>query len=549
MKHFSLSLLILGLPLLAQQPKADPFAIDRILTINIQMSADDWKYVRTSHRKGGDDFAAFAEDAYEYRRADVSIDGVKIGSVGVRKKGFIGSALSTRPSLKINFDKYVKGQQFEGLEMLTLNNNNQDKSMVQSVIAYDFFRRAGVPGSRAGFAHVTVNGEDLGVYTNVESVDKALMQRLFGNSNGILYEGYAGDLTAEQSARIVEKSGGKDQNRDRIKELTALLAAPGPVSLAKVRDYVELDSFLKLWVSEVLIGHWDSYSGNRNNYYVYQDAKTQKLNFLPWGPDSVFNDPGPFISRPVPKSVKAVGVLCRRLWELPAVRTLYRAEMARQLEGVWNEDAMLARIAQLQGNVAKVTTANKAAATANTEMIVSFVKARRAEVMKEITGVVPDWPDLGDRPIMGIGQQMVISGTFEAPFLAAAPANPFGTGSAAFKVTGMKTNPVFQRFGASTVISGSVGLEGIREGYPLLNVMGMEEATNKVWVLSIVIDPYRLDEKTTSLPVDHFEVWARVIEGTNTRIFGVTGEMKFSGVSLKAGGKLAGSFTLTTAAF
>jgi hypothetical protein len=537
-------LALCALSLAGQQPSVDLFAESRILKIDIQLPAEDWKYIRTSHRKGDEGLAAWAEDVYEYRKGDVTVNGVKIGSVGIRKKGFLGSAISTRPSLKLNLDKYVKGQQFEGLEMLTLNNNNQDASMVQTLMVYDYFRRAGVPVPRAGFAHVTVNGENLGVYTNVESMDKILMQRLFGSSNGILYEGYGGDLNEAELPRIVEKSGARDQNRDRLKELVRLLAAPDPVSLEKIQQYVEFDSFMKLWVAEVLIGHWDSYSGNRNNFYLYQNPKTQKLHFLPWGPDSAFTDPGPFLSKPIPKSFKAVGLLCRRLWELPEIRTRYRAEMTRQLASVWKENELIARVAKLQRDVEGTTTANKENASAASDMIAEFIKTRREDIQKELSVPAPDWPATGVRTVMGVGPQMTISGTFDAPFPQAMPASLFGTGSAAFQVSGAKTEPVFQRFSAAAQSLSS----GVREGYVAVSVQGMAQS-DKVWVLGFAIDPFLLGEKTKSLPVDHFEVWARVVEGANSRITGVTGEMKFKEVSLKPGGRIVGSFTVTTAAF
>jgi len=528
-------LLLLLLPLPGQQKtQADTFGTDRILKIDIQLPAEDWLHVRTSHRKGNEGFAAWTEDTYEYRKADVTIDGVKIGSVGVRKKGFLGSAISTRPSLKINLDKYVKGQQFEGLEMLTLNNNNQDQSMVQTAIVYDYFRRAGVPAPRAGFAHVTVNGENLGIYTNVESMDKVLMQRLFDSSNGILYEGYGGDLNPIELPRVVEKSGSKNQNRDRLKELVALLAAPGPLSVEKIQEYVELDSFIKLWAAEVLIGHWDSYSGNRNNFYIYQNPKTQKFHFLPWGPDSAFTDPGPFLTlKPVPKSIKAAGVFCRRLWELPEIQTRYRAEMKRQLAMVWNESELSARIARLQSNLGSKDNAKTVF-----DMIAGFIKTRREDIQKELDAPAQEWPAWGIRLVTGVGPQMTLSGTFEAPYLST------GNGSASFQVTGATTQPVFQQFSATAQILET----GVRQGYLGVNLQGTEQ-NGKVWNLGFAIDPYSLTEKTTSLPVDHFEVWARLIEGPNTRITGVTGEMKFKEVSLKSGGRITGSFTLTTTAF
>ena len=83
-----------------------------------------------------------SDEGFDYRRADIRIDGVTVAQVGVRKKGFLGSVVSTRPSLKVKFDEYVDGQTFAGLDGLTLNNNNQDQSLMQQFLAYDLYTRA-----------------------------------------------------------------------------------------------------------------------------------------------------------------------------------------------------------------------------------------------------------------------------------------------------------------------------------------------------------------------------------------------------------------------
>ena len=61
-------------------------------------------------------------------------------------------------------------------------------------MAYDLYTRAGVPAPLTSFVRVRVNGEDLGVYTRVETIDKAFLRRAFGNDAGVLWEGYAGDF-------------------------------------------------------------------------------------------------------------------------------------------------------------------------------------------------------------------------------------------------------------------------------------------------------------------------------------------------------------------
>ena len=194
------------------------FEPDRLIQVEVRMAPEDWQALRISHRVSGEDFSQVADNPYQYYRADVTIDGQKLDAVGIRKKGFFGSAISTRPSLKLKLDRYVEDQAFSGLSTLTFNNNNQDASRMQSFVVYRFMNEAGANSPRANFARIIVNGEDLGVYTHVESVDKALIKRLFKKAKGDLWEGYAGDFTEADFNRIVHKMG-KDDHSETLQEL------------------------------------------------------------------------------------------------------------------------------------------------------------------------------------------------------------------------------------------------------------------------------------------------------------------------------------------
>lgn len=44
-----------------------------------------------------------------------------------------------------------------------------------------------------------------------------------------------------------------------------------------IAELVDLDSFYTFWAVEGLIGFWDSYSGNNNNFFVYINPETDRL--------------------------------------------------------------------------------------------------------------------------------------------------------------------------------------------------------------------------------------------------------------------------------
>jgi spore coat protein H len=544
---------LLAGPALAQAP-ADPaaslFAPGRILRIEIEMALADWREVRISHRDGSDpQMANIAKDgAYAYRPATITIDGVKVARVGIRKKGLLGSVVSTRPSLKVEFDEFVEGQTFQGLDGLTLNNNNQDQAFVQSYLAYDLFRRAGVPAPRANFAHVRVNGEDLGVYTHIEAIDRPFLQRAFGSSNGVLYESYAGDFTGEGAVRIVEKRGGRTQDRSRIGALRDVLTAPGPISIAKVEELVDFDTFMRMWAVESLMGHWDSYSGNRNNFYLYNNPATRKLHFIPWGADALFEDPGPLHIVPVPKSFKAMGVLCQRLWELPEIRDRYRTVMRELLAGPWTESRLVADMAAMQKTLRPLSALLPATIDTATARVATFVTARRAQVEAELTAPGPSWP--AGAAIPTNLAPIVLTGSFTAPWGLDAPANPFSRGSGQLSVELAGKAVAIEQVGAfaSTHKQGDPSpLALLREKYPTMTLTA--RAGTQIWVVGLTIDPYMLEPGRRVLPIDHFAVWSIVvaIDGAappRLGIFGNVGELRLDEAAVKEGGVLKGTFSI-----
>jgi hypothetical protein len=405
-----------------------------------------------------------------------------------------------------------------------------------------------VPAPQTSFARVRVNGEDLGLYTRVETIDKAFLRRVFGNDNGVLYEGYAGDFIGDRSSQIVEKRGARDQDRGVIARLTEVLSATGPLPLARVEALVDLDSFIRMWAVESLMGHWDSYSGNRNNFYLYVHPSTKKLHFIPWGADSVFEDPGPLQFKKVPKSFKAEGVLSRRLWELPEMRDRYRAVMRQLLAGPWNESRLLEDLRTRQAALQPYSNFRAETIRNASARIETFIKERRAAVEAELVGPPPDWPP--DPAASAAFTPVVVTGSFRAPWAKTAPANPFAGGSATINVEVVGQSKVaFARTGAFAVTYDQADPlpAPLREKYQSVSLMGATE--RGFWAVTLIIDPFRFESGPGALPVDGFDVWAIVVSQDGPGpprlgLFGNTGELRLDEAAARDGGQISGTFTL-----
>ena len=206
-----------------------------MLEVDITLADKDWDTLRYQSRNF---FEALqpkrqfeeVDSPYTYVEATVKIDGVVFPRVGLRKKGFIGSQSTSRPSLKIKLNQTDKKGSIDGLTTLTFNNNQQDNSNMSQFMGYALFNAAGSPASRCALAKVTVNGKNLGIYAHVESVKKQLAKRGFGNSKGTLYEGTVVDFHENWEGSFEKKFGKDKPGREHIvKVINALKGKGGDV--------------------------------------------------------------------------------------------------------------------------------------------------------------------------------------------------------------------------------------------------------------------------------------------------------------------------------
>jgi hypothetical protein len=101
------------------------FSLAHVLEVSLDMEPAEWDALRAETRVlfdilGPNCQAGPAPDVFNWREADVVIDGRRLERIGVRKKGFLGSLDTDRPSLRLELDEYVSGQELDGLERLVL---------------------------------------------------------------------------------------------------------------------------------------------------------------------------------------------------------------------------------------------------------------------------------------------------------------------------------------------------------------------------------------------------------------------------------------------
>jgi hypothetical protein len=382
------------------------FDANRVVEVSIELAPEDWDTLRYEGRGLASTVSGCTDYIeYTYFDATATIDGEIIEHVGMRKKGYLGSLSVVRPSLKINFGKFIADQTYSGMKRMTLNNDRQDQSHTHQVMSYALFRKAGVVAPRCNFARVTVNGEELGVYSHVESIKKPFLARHFKDNDGNLYEGQLADFTPELVSRFERKTNKGDHDRSDLDRVVQALTAEDTDLLAALEQVIDVDGFLTFWAMEVITGHWDGYDSNRNNFYFYFDPETGLVHFIPWGTDGAFNEGNPFYPN-TPVSVFATSKIAYRLYDCPETRPLYLDRLRSLLDDVWDEGALLAEIDRIE----QLVPCDSGAVQRQRE----YIMKRRNDILVEISGGGPDWPFPFTSEAPVYREPLPISGTFSA---------------------------------------------------------------------------------------------------------------------------------------
>lgn len=106
---------------------------------------------------GGRPGGPFQGIEYPYVAGDFIIDGATVAKVGIRYKGkasFFMSGNSPKKSFKISFNHFDKNQKLFGLSKINLNNNTADPSQMVDALSYETFREFNLPAPRTAFAKV-----------------------------------------------------------------------------------------------------------------------------------------------------------------------------------------------------------------------------------------------------------------------------------------------------------------------------------------------------------------------------------------------------------
>ena len=227
-----------------------------------------------------------------YLEGTISIDGNILDSVGVRQKGFSSHFASNelKKSLKLDFNEFISGQNYDGMKKINLNNGVGDPAMQRDILAFDMMREAGIRAPRAAYARVFINETYWGLYLILEQVDKTFVENNFVSGDGDLYKNigwtsleWNGENPNNYAESIALRTNKTTSDFSDFIEFVDILNNSSDTDFAdSIVSVFNVDYYLRVLAIDVMTDNWDSYLQHGRNFYLYHEPVSDQMFWIPW---------------------------------------------------------------------------------------------------------------------------------------------------------------------------------------------------------------------------------------------------------------------------
>jgi hypothetical protein len=233
-----------------------------------------------------------------YTPMQVVIDGVLLDSVGVRIKGnnFLNNLDKGKfQAYKLDFNAFVKGQEYDGLKKINLNNREK----LANHLAYRLCLENGIIGPRTSFSKVYFDDVLVGNYLNLEQIDKTFLKQHYGNSDGNLYSAsgkgaileYMGPNKEDYYYAYEKKSNEtKNDYTDLLDLLWFISNSTDRLFADSINLHLDFKPFLMSVVIEMTVCKRDAFYDAGRNFYLYHDPASSRFVYIPDDFDYSFSD-------------------------------------------------------------------------------------------------------------------------------------------------------------------------------------------------------------------------------------------------------------------
>ncbi|MBX7180645.1 MAG: CotH kinase family protein [Bacteroidia bacterium] len=262
------SLFLTSVSVVAQ---GDFYDLNQIQKIEIFFSTPNWDYQMDTSKLGMDGYV-FADS--------IRINGVTMDSVGVKYKGNSSyDSTYVKNPLHLSLDEF-KSHTYQGFKDVKLGNGFDDPSQIREVLSYSLLANY-MDCPRSNFAQVYINSNYLGVYSNVESVNKAFCSEHFGSSSNTFIKCNPLLNPSPSTKSNLKFLGSDSTSYFNFYEIKSDFGWTNLVNLCDsilnhpetIENMLDLDRVIWMLAFDNVLVNLDSYMGVfSQNYYLYRDG-------------------------------------------------------------------------------------------------------------------------------------------------------------------------------------------------------------------------------------------------------------------------------------
>lgn len=294
--------------------------------------------------------------------ATLTMDGVSYDSVGVRFKGqtsyFQNSTV--KKSFGLSMDYAIDGQDLMGYEALNFNNCFLDASFLREIL-YLHLSRKHIPSAKGNFIHLTLNGENWGLYGNIQNLSGEYLNEWFLSNDGTRWRAerttsgggpgggnpfgagtsslnYLGtDTTLYKPHYTLKKANKATPWEDLVNVCRALGTTPAAALEDSLKRYLDIDRTLWFLAHEILFTDDDSYVWKGGmDYFLYWEPETGRMTPLEYDGNTCMDLQFATSWSPFYRQNDTKYALMNKLFPVPALRQRYLAHVRTIIEESFN---------------------------------------------------------------------------------------------------------------------------------------------------------------------------------------------------------------------
>src|SRR6185295_15413081 len=234
--------------------------------------------------------------------ASLVADGKTYRDVGVHFRGnssYMMVPEGRKRSLNVSLDLAHADQTLGGYKTLNLLNSNEDPTFLRAVLFLHIAREY-LPAPKANFVRVVINGENWGIYANVQQFNKDFLKENFKETSGARWKApgspggrsgleYMGDNGAAYKSFFEIKTKDDPAQWNALAQLTKVLNQTPPDQLERALSPIfDVDGALRFLALDNALVNNDGYWTRASDYSLYRDA-SGKFHILPHDTNETFS--------------------------------------------------------------------------------------------------------------------------------------------------------------------------------------------------------------------------------------------------------------------